>query len=138
LAAAQAQAQQGQSALMGQRMKQEGGVKRFSIQASVDTRATPLGVYDARFIQAVQRCWYDLLDAQRYSLDRVGKVVLEFRLTQDGRITGMKVLESDVGDIYTTLCQLSITKPAPYEKWPPDMRRMVGTNYRDVRFTFYY
>jgi hypothetical protein len=127
-----------QSALAGARMRQDGGVKRFSVQSSLDVRASPFGAYDAKFVSAVQQCWYGLLDEQRYSLDRLGKVVVDFHLTSDGRITEMKLVESNVGDIYGTLCQLAISKPAPYEKWPPDMRRMVGNNFREVRFTFYY
>lgn len=139
LAAARAQMNQNpESALVGRKMFQEGGVKRFSVVPSLDTKGSPLGGYDARFVAAVQQCWYALLEEQRYSLDRLGKVVVSFRLTAEGRITDMRVEESDVGEIYTTLCQLAITKPAPYEKWPADVRRLVGNDYRDIRFTFYY
>lgn len=138
---AQAKAQlpaESRSAIQGERMKQEGGVRRFSIEASTDARGTPLGNYDAKFVAAVQQCWYNLLEQQRYSLDRMGKVVLEFRLTYDGRITNMNTLESDVGDLYTAICQLAVSKPAPFEKWPADVRRLIGANSREVRFTFYY
>lgn len=139
LAAARAQMNQNpESALVGQKMLQEGGVRRFSVVPSLDAKGTPLGAYDARFVAAVQECWYALLEQQRYSLDRLGKVVVSFRLTAEGRITDMRVEESNVGEIYTTLCQLAITKPAPYEKWPADVRRLVGNDYRDIRFTFYY
>jgi len=126
------------SALVGDKYKQDGGVKRFSVSSSLDVRASPFGTYDARFVAAVQQCWYALLEEQRYSLDRMGKVVLDFRLTADGRISEMRVVQSDVGEICTTLCELAITKPSPYEKWPSDLRKIVGTDYRDVRFTFYY
>lgn len=139
VAAALAQAQLNpNSTLVGEKLRQEGGVKRFSISSTLSVQGSPLGSYDAKFIAAVQQCWFALLEEQRYSLDRQGKVVLDFRLTYDGRITELKVVESDVGDIYTTICQLAINKPAPYEKWPNDVRKMVGGNYRDVRFTFYY
>jgi hypothetical protein len=127
-----------QSALAGDKLKQEGGIKRFSIQSSLEVRGTPLGNYDAKFVAAVQRCWFALLEQQRFSLDRMGKVVLDFRLTFDGRIIDLKVKESDVGDIYSTLCELAVSKPAPYEKWPADVRRLVGADSREVRFTFYY
>lgn len=137
-ARAKAAAQGNSSALTGERMSQEGGVKRFAVESSLDTKATAFGAYDAKFVQAVQQCWFALLQQQRYSLDRVGKVVLDFRLTYDGRITDMKVVESDVGDIYTLVCQLAITKPAPYERWPAEMRRVNNGDYRSVRFTFYY
>jgi hypothetical protein len=126
------------SALVGEKMAQDGGVKRFSIQSTLEVRASPLGNYDARFIAAVQQCWFALLEEQHFSLDRTGKVVLDFRLTVDGRITDMRVVESTVGDIYTTICQLAITKPSPYERWPGDVRRMVGADHREIRFTFFY
>jgi hypothetical protein len=126
------------SAVVGEKMKQDGGVKRFSIASSLNVQGSPLGNYDAKFIAAVQQCWFGLLEEQRYSLDRVGKVIIDFRLTSDGRITDLKTAQSDVGEIYTTICELAIRKPAPYEKWPNDVRKMVGGNYRDVRFTFYY
>jgi outer membrane biosynthesis protein TonB len=137
-ARAQQQAPGNQGALVGNKFKQEGGVKRFSVEASLDVRGVPYGSYYSRFVAAVQQCWHGLLEQQRYSLDRLGKVVLSFRLTYDGRITDLKVVESNVGDIYTMLCELAITKPAPYDKWPSDMRRMVGANHHDVQFTFYY
>jgi hypothetical protein len=139
LAAARAQMDQNpESALIGRKMAQEGGVRRFSIVSSLEVRATPLGNYDSRFVEAVQNCWYALLEEQRYSFDRLGKVVLDFRLTVDGRITDLRVTESNVGQIYTTICQMAITRPSPYERWPNEVRRMVGADHRDVRFTFYY
>jgi len=139
LAAVQAQKlARGESALIGEKIKQEGGVRRFAVESSLDVSASPLGNYDARFIEAVQECWYNLLRDQHYSLDRVGRVVLDFRLTYDGRIEAMRVVDTDVGEIYTMMCQLAITKPSPFEKWPIDMRKMIGAEHRDVRFTFYY
>lgn len=126
------------SALVGQKMKQPGGVKRFAIESSLGVKASPLGSYDAQFVAAVQECWFQLLDEQRYSLDRMGKVILDFRLKYDGTIQEMRVAESDVGDIYTSVCIAAIQRPAPYGKWPDDVRKMVGGSYRDVRFTFYY
>ena len=126
------------SALQGDKMRQEGGVRRLSMQSSLNAKGSILGSYDARFVEAVQQCWDSLLRDHRYSLDRLGTVVVEFKLTQDGRITDMKVNQSDVGEIYTAICELAINKPAPYEKWPIEMRRLLGGNSREVTFTFYY
>ena len=36
------------------------------------------------------------------------------------------------------LCQRAVLDPAPFEKWPSDMRRIIGSDRREVRFTFYY
>lgn len=126
------------SALTGRKYQQEGGVKRFAVESSLDVQGTPLGDYDRRFVAAVQESWYALLREQRYSLDRVGRVVLKFRLTRDGRITHLQVEESEVGDVYTTICQLAVTRPAPYDPWPADMAQLIGKDYREIRFTFYY
>jgi hypothetical protein len=78
-----------------------------------------------------------LLDKYNYTFDRSGKVVVQFRLNYDGRITDMKLVESSVGEVHALICQRAVLEPAPYERWPSDLRRMVG-NSRDVQFTFYY
>ena len=85
----------------------------------------------------MQQRWYDLLDSSQFA-QRSGKVVLEFRLTYDGRITDLKVSDNEVGEILSLLCQRAIMDPAPYARWPDDMRRMIGANYREVTFTFFY
>lgn len=121
--------------LAGQKLRQEGGVARRGT-LSFDVKASDFGTYDAAFIAAVQKRWYDLLDTTPFP-QRSGKVVLEFRLTYDGRITEMAVSDNEVGEILSLLCQRAVLDPAPYAEWPSDMRRKMG-NHRDVRFTFYY
>ena len=86
-----------QQGLAGQKMRQDGGVGRRG-RLSLDVKATPFGAYDAAFIAAVQQRWYDLLENSPFT-QRSGKVVLEFRLMEDGRITDMKVMDNDVGDL---------------------------------------
>lgn len=125
-----------QKGLAGEPMKQPGGVKQRG-KIAFDVKQTPFGAYDAAFIAAVQQRWFDLLDSTQFA-QRSGKVVLEFKLTYDGRILDLKVNGNEVGELLGLLCQRAITDPAPYPKWPSDMRRMVGGNYREVTFTFYY
>jgi hypothetical protein len=122
--------------IVGEKIKQDGGVKQRG-RISPDVKATAFGAYDAMFIAAVQERWYNLLDNTSFA-QRSGKVVVEFRLTHDGRITEMRVAGNEVGDILGLLCQRAIIDPAPYAHWPADMRRDVGKLYRDVTFTFYY
>lgn len=121
---------------VGERMKQSGGVRNVG-RVSLDVKATAFGAYDAAFIAAVQDRWYAILDAYPYSL-RSGKVVLHFKLMQDGRILELKVQEDTVGELQSLFCQRAITEPSPYAKWPSDMRRMIGEPFREVTFTFYY
>jgi len=132
----QALAQQRQ--LPGVKMKQEGGVRHEALVPSLDVKATPFGAYDAAFIQAVTQRWYDLLDSRQFARDRSGKVVLRFHLNYDGRISDMVVMQNTVGDLLGYVCQKAVMDPAPYAQWPTDMRAMVGLDYREITFTFYY
>src|SRR5437016_35348 len=122
----------------GEKMKQQGGVKRFSLEPSFDVRSTPFGAYDAKIIAAIQKRWYDLLDARDFAASYSGKVVLEFRLNSDGRVSDMKMSQNDVTEILGLLCQRAVQDPAPFDPWPSDLRRLVGKEFREVRFTFYY
>jgi hypothetical protein len=132
---AQARAQKG--ILTGEKMKQPGGVSsRGSV--AFDVKATPFGEYDRAFIDAVEKRWYELIDNHR-GTHRAGKVVVEFLLTYDGRIEDMRVSDDgEVGVILSTLCQNAILDPAPYPRWPAQMRQTIGGNTREIRFTFYY
>ena len=125
-----------QKNLTGEKTLQQGGVRARG-KVSLDTIATPFASYDAAFIAAVQQRWYDLLDSYT-GVQQSGRVVVEFRLHYDGRISDLNVSDRDVTEILTWLCQRAINDPAPYAKWPDDMRRAIGNNHREVRFTFYY
>jgi outer membrane biosynthesis protein TonB len=133
----EARARQPEQQIPGERMKQVGGIKARIGAPSVDARATPFGAYDAAFIEAVSQRWFDLLESQRHSLGASGRVVLQFRLHQDGRISEMKVAENTVTGVLALLCQKAVLDPAPYATWPSDMRRMLGET-RNIQFTFYY
>ena len=124
--------------LPGQKMKQDGGVRSQQLVPSFDTKATPFGAYDRAFIDAVSSRWYDLLDNVSYDGYRRGKVELQFLLNYDGRITEMKVLENTVTETLSLLCQKAVLDPAPFDKWPREMRMMVGEDFRRITFTFYY
>jgi hypothetical protein len=132
LSAARAQ----KALLTGEKMRQEGGISSIG-SVSFDAKATPFGEYDAAFIAAVEQCWHLLIE-QHQGTQRPGKVVVDFRLTYDGRITDMKVAENDAGEILGMLCQSAILNPAPYPRWPAQMRQTIASNSREIRFTFYY
>lgn len=122
--------------LAGEKMQQTGGINRRGSLA-VDAKATAFGAYDAALIAAVEQAWYNLLD-EHMGAQRTGKVVVEFRLTYEGKIVNDRITENEVGEILGQFCRAAITQPAPYGEWPADMRRAIGNNYRDVKFTFYY
>jgi len=133
----QALAQLQQSQLPGEKMQQDGGVARRHELASLDTKATPFGAYDSALVRAISQKWYDLLDARDYASDSRGKVVLQFRLHYDGRVSDMNMSENTAGQVLGLLCQKAVLEPAPFAAWPSDMRRTLGDT-RNIQFTFYY
>jgi hypothetical protein len=125
-----------QGTLAGPMLRQDGGVGRTGA-VSFDVKGSPFGAYDAALIAAVQRRWYDLIDASTVA-PRTGRVVVQFTLHQDGRVTDTRVVEQEVGEILSLYCRKAITDPSPYAPFPEGMRRLMDRNYRDVRFTFHY
>jgi outer membrane biosynthesis protein TonB len=128
--------------LAGDKMKQDGGVKRRRASASLDVAGSPFGEYDDRIVAAIQQRWYDLLDNESITQNRVGTVVITFRLYPDGRVTDLRIEQSDVGDLLGYVCMSAIRDPAPYDRWPEVMYRKnkidTGQDYRDCRMVFAY
>lgn len=125
--------------MAGIKLRQDGGVARHNPGVvTLDTRGSPLGEYDARLVAIIQQHWYDLIDRHGGAPDHIGKVVVQFNLNDNGSISNAKVVESDVGDLLSYLCQAAIQDPSPFDPWPTDMKRMIDARYREVTFTFYY
>jgi hypothetical protein len=122
----------------GRQMQQAGGVPRRFIVPQLDAKATAFGEYDRALIEAVSQRWEDLLESHQYAQDGTGKVTLRFKLKPDGSVIEIETLENTVGDLLGIYCQLAVEESAPFAKWPPDMVRKIGENYRDLTFTFYY
>ena len=133
----EALARQQDSRLPGEKIKQDGGVSRRHEMASLDTKATPFGAYDAALVEAISQRWFTLLDQREYASDSRGKVVLQFRLHYNGRITDMSVADNTAGEVLGLICQKAVLDPAPFAAWPSDMRRTLGDT-RNIQFTFYY
>jgi hypothetical protein len=131
-----AEARARKAMLSGETFKQQGGASSWG-KVALDAKATPFGDYDLAFIAAVEQCWHILLE-EHQGTQRSGKVVVDFRLTYDGRITELRVQDNEVGEILSMLCQSAILNPQPYPRWPAQMRQTIGGNSRDIRFTFYY
>jgi outer membrane biosynthesis protein TonB len=123
--------------IVGQKMKQEGGVNRRLETSLFDTVATPFGAYDRYLIDLIQNNWYALLEERSYSAESRGKVVLQFVLHPDGRVTDMNMSENSATEVLGYVCQKAVLESAPYQPWPSEMRRMIGEN-RPIQFTFYY
>ena len=122
--------------IQGQKMKQDGGVKKRATIVGLDAKASPFGDYDARLIAAIQTRWNQILD--QYYIPSVGQVVLTFNLWSDGKVTNVQVERRTVDELLSLKCERAVKEPAPYEPWPEKMRDEIGSDRRYVRFTFYY
>jgi len=122
--------------IQGQKMKQDGGVKKRATMVGLDAKASPFGDYDARLIAAIQTRWNQILD--QYYVPSVGQVVLTFNLWSDGKVTNVQVERSTVNTILALKCERAVKEPAPYAPWPEKMHDEIGSDRRFVRFTFYY
>jgi outer membrane biosynthesis protein TonB len=129
---AEAKAQRG---MLGEKSRQEGGVQRLKMDSSLDAMKTSYGDYDAQLIDAVRTRWYQLLENRSPG---TGRVVVEFRLHPDGRVTDLNIAQTEMSDLFGLICAQAIREPAPYLPWPLEMRRDIPKEYRDVTFTFYY
>lgn len=135
---AQVQPDPDTSVLPGEKMRQSGGVGRFGMESSFDVRSTEFGAYDQAIVAAIQKRWYDLLDAREIARSHKGRVVLVFRLYSDGRIADMNERENEVTALLGLMCRRAVEDPSPYAPWPSDLRRLVGRDFREVRFVFHY
>jgi len=122
--------------IQGEKMKQDGGVKKRATILGIDAKASPFGDYDARLIAAIQNRWNQILDL--HYVPSVGRVVLTFNLWSDGKVTNVQIERSTVSSILALKCERAVKEPSPYEPWPEKMRDEIGSDRRFVRFTFYY
>jgi len=129
--------QQQKNPVLGEKMNMDGGVTRHRQFASLDTKETPFGDYDAELVEAISQRWYSLLDQRDYASDGRGKVVVQFTLNYDGRVTDVSMEENSVGEVLGYICQKAVQDPSPFKPWPREMRRLQGDT-RHIQFTFYY
>jgi hypothetical protein len=120
----------------GEKSSQTGGVPRVKAESALDVKGTLIGDYLGHMAEAVQQRWDQLLKNQ--TADTYGKVVLQFRLHPNGRVTDLKMVRNEVSNLLETTCEQAILDPAPYQPWPREMRLEVPTDYYDITFTFYY
>jgi TonB family protein len=100
-------------------------------------KVTQFSNYDAALVERIQNQWYKELDSGKFELDRIGKVVILFRLHSDGTISDLKISKNSVSHLLGFVCVKAIKNSAPFPKWPPEMVKKLGL-YVDVQFTFDY
>src|ERR1043166_284380 len=109
-----------------------------ALSSSLDLNDERIGSYNAALIAVVQNSWISLLSLSGASWKAGGLVVLEFKLSSDGRVSDLKVLKSTVTKLQSSVCEDAGSLPAPFAHWSSDRQEAVGADSQIVSFTFRY
>jgi TonB family protein len=97
-----------------------------------DTQGVDFGPYLARILQDVKENWYHLIPES--AVMKKGRLTIEFAITKDGKVAGMKRVESSGDDALDRAAWGGITASNPFPPLPRDF----GGQYLALRFRFYY
>jgi len=92
--------------------------------------------YDQKLVSDISQKWHALLDKEKYDDSDNGKLVVAFKLYQDGNVSDIK-LSGNTNALAAPCCVQAIKDCSPFPKWPDVMRSIVNTNFREINFTFY-
>jgi TonB family protein len=107
--------------------RQQGGLDVLS-----DTQGVDFGPYLQRILQDVKTNWY-LLIPESASMKK-GKLAIEFAITKDGQVAGMKLVASSGDTALDRPAWGSITNSNPFPPLPNEF----GGQFLALRFRFYY
>jgi TonB family protein len=116
-----------------------GSQAKSSVQGNLDVLSDTMGVdfgpYLQRVLHDVRLNWYALIpEVARAPMLRKGKVAIEFAITKDGRVAGMK-LTGPSGDVSLDRAAWGgITNSNPFPPLPSEFRGQ----YLALRFHFFY
>jgi TonB family protein len=97
-----------------------------------DTQGVDFGPYLQRILQDVRENWYHLIP-ESASMKK-GKLAIEFAITKDGQVAGMKLIASSGDVALDRPAWGSITESNPFPPLPSEF----GGQYLALRFRFYY
>ena len=97
-----------------------------------DTMGVDFGPYLQRIVQDVRKNWYDLIPESAEL--KKGKLVIEFAITKDGQVAGMKLVASSGDVALDRPAWGSITDSNPFPPLPSEF----GGQDLALRFTYYY
>ena len=107
--------------------RQEGNLEVLS-----DTMGVDFGPYLKRVVQEVRQNWYNAIPESAQM--KKGKLAIEFAITKDGKVAGMKLVSSS-GDVpLDRAAWAGITGSDPFPPLPTEF----GGQYLALRFVFFY
>ncbi|SRR5579871_1673579 len=100
-----------------------------------DTMGVDFGPYLQRVLHDVRLNWYNLIpESARAPLMKKGKVSIEFAITKDGTVAGMRLVSTSGDGALDRGAWGGITASNPFPPLPTEF----GGQYLALRFTFYY
>jgi len=97
----------------------------------------PFPEYDQSLVKSVYGRWQELLKARTPPAAQ-GVVVVEFELHDEGSVSRIHRLPSEVTPRLEQLCEQAIREVAPFPKWTPEMKAEIGADTRLIRISFDY
>ncbi len=108
------------------------------VAPALDSRLTPFGEYLSLTYEAIASAWTTRCEQFNFSPRDWGtQVEVSFVLNAQGEVEDVQVENSTASRAATLLCVNAIKTPAPFAKWPAEMRAMLGERYT-LHITFYY
>jgi len=115
---------------LGNGASAQGGLEVLS-----DTMGVDFGPYLARVLQNVRENWYNLIpEVARPPLMKKGKLAIEFAITKDGSVAGMRLVASSNDVALDRAAWGGITASNPFPPLPTEFKGQ----YLALRFYFYY
>ena len=108
------------------------GRQQGALDILSDTQGVDFGPYLQRILQDVRQNWYLLIPESAQM--KKGKLAIEFAITKDGQVAGMKLVASSGDATLDRPAWGSITHSNPFPPLPTEF----GGQYLALRFRFYY
>lgn len=106
-------------------------------EASFDAKQHVLGAYLKRLKSKIAPMWRMKLESQTFgSLLSEKKVVIGFKITSDGKLAQVLMIEDNGDDLFNQICIQTIKDAAPYEPVPVAWMEQSNLDYLNLIYTF--
>lgn len=103
-------------------------------RASVAGEATPIGRYKKGLADAIGSRWYYYVN-ERMGLLSIGTVNVAFRVTAEGKVSGLHVVSSNSNESLTD-CSLRSIMDAKFPPIPPEVARTLQNGSLEIEYSF--
>lgn len=114
--------------------------KRLTVREASEARDisyfTPFPAYDDKIVGGIVKRWLQHLEILPRRSE--GHVILDFKMTYDGRVSDIAVSETNAPAAYVDACRKAVLEGVPYDPWPVEMRGVFSEGHRPVRLRFNY